>query len=116
VLGQEDIALDRALNIEEVLTELPQFSNGIGAVSTTSDARGATTLEEIVLGAAAELAYYLVRSNQALKLQPVDGVRGFEPLPLPPVPAVPVMPGPQPADATAPKDIGDPNHAPPATR
>jgi outer membrane receptor protein involved in Fe transport len=50
VLGQEDIALDRALNIEEVLTELPQFSNGIGAVSTGSDARGATTLDLRGLG------------------------------------------------------------------
>jgi outer membrane receptor protein involved in Fe transport len=50
VLGSEDIALDRALNIEEVLTELPQFSNGIGAVSTGSDARGATTLDLRGLG------------------------------------------------------------------
>ncbi len=50
VLGREDIALDRALNIEEVLTELPQFSNGIGAVSTGSDARGATTLDLRGLG------------------------------------------------------------------
>ena len=50
VLGREDIALDRALNIEDVLTELPQFSNTIGAVSTGSDARGATTLDLRGLG------------------------------------------------------------------
>jgi outer membrane receptor protein involved in Fe transport len=50
VLGREDIALDRALNVEDVLNELPQFSNGIGAVSTGSDARGATTLDLRGLG------------------------------------------------------------------
>jgi outer membrane receptor protein involved in Fe transport len=50
VLGRDDIALDRALNVEDVLTELPQFSNGIGAVSTGSDARGATTLDLRGLG------------------------------------------------------------------
>jgi outer membrane receptor protein involved in Fe transport len=49
-LSAEDIALDRALNIEDVLNELPQFSNGIGAVSTASDARGATTLDLRGLG------------------------------------------------------------------
>jgi len=50
VLGAEDIALDRALNVEEVLNELPQFSNGIGASNTGSDARGATSLDLRGLG------------------------------------------------------------------
>jgi outer membrane cobalamin receptor len=50
VLGSEDIALDRALNVEDVLNELPQFSNSIGATNTGSDARGATTLDLRGLG------------------------------------------------------------------
>ena len=70
----------------------------------------------LVLAAAAELAFYLMRASRALKLQPVDGVRGFEPLPLPSLPALPARPEPRPADQVAPTDPGDPSHAPPAAR
>lgn len=49
-LGREDILLDTALNIENVLSELPQFSGSFGAVSNGADARGASTLDLRGLG------------------------------------------------------------------
>ena len=38
VLGRDDIALDRAIDIETVLTELPQFTGSFGAVRNGADA------------------------------------------------------------------------------
>lgn len=49
-LSRDDIVLDTALNIENVLTELPQFTGSVGAVSNGNDARGAATLDLRGLG------------------------------------------------------------------
>ena len=49
-LGREDIVLDTALNIENVLGELPQFTGSFGATSNGADARGAATLDLRGLG------------------------------------------------------------------
>lgn len=49
-LGREDIVLDTALNIENVLNELPQFTGSLSAVSNGNDARGASTLDLRGLG------------------------------------------------------------------
>jgi len=49
-LGRDDIALDNAINIETVLTELPQFTGSFGGVSNGADARGASTLDLRGLG------------------------------------------------------------------
>jgi outer membrane receptor protein involved in Fe transport len=49
-LGRDDIVLDTALNIENVLNELPQFTGSLGAVSNGNDARGASTLDLRGLG------------------------------------------------------------------
>jgi iron complex outermembrane recepter protein len=63
-LGREDILLDTALNIENVLTELPQFTGSLGAVSNGNDARGASTLDLRGLGQNRTLV--LVNGTRAL--------------------------------------------------
>ena len=49
-LTREDIQLDRALDIETVLTKLPQFSGSFGSTSNGADVRGAATLDLRGLG------------------------------------------------------------------
>lgn len=50
ILGRDDIVLDRALNSEDVVNELPQLTGSFGAVSNGADARGAATLDLRGLG------------------------------------------------------------------
>ena len=49
-LGREDIALDRALNVESILNELPQFTGSFGGASNGGDNRGAAVLDLRGLG------------------------------------------------------------------
>ncbi len=62
-LGREEIELDRAVNIETVLTELPQFTGSFSGVSNGSGSRGAATADLRGLG-----------QNRTLVL--IDGTRG----------------------------------------
>lgn len=62
-LGREEIQLDRAVNIETVLNELPQFTGSFSGVSNGSDARGAATADLRGLG-----------QNRTLVL--INGTRG----------------------------------------
>lgn len=59
----ETIALDRAVNVEDVLTRLPQFTGSFGGVSNGADSRGAATADLRGLG-----------QNRTLVL--IDGTRG----------------------------------------
>lgn len=49
-LTRDEILLDRALDIETLLTELPQSTGSFGATSNGADARGAATLDLRGLG------------------------------------------------------------------
>lgn len=62
-LTKETLELSRALNIERVVTQLPQFQGSFGAVSNGNDSRGAATLDLRNLG-----------QNRTLLL--IDGKRG----------------------------------------
>lgn len=62
-LGRDEIQLDRAVNIETVLTELPQFTGSFSGVSNGADSRGAATADLRGLG-----------QNRTLVL--IDGTRG----------------------------------------
>lgn len=62
-LGSEEIALDRSINIESVLGELPQFTASFGGASNGADARGAATADLRGLG-----------QNRTLVL--INGTRG----------------------------------------
>ncbi len=62
-LSKETLELSRSLNIERIVTQMPQFQGSFGAVSNGNDSRGAATLDLRNLG-----------QNRTLLL--IDGKRG----------------------------------------
>ena len=48
--GAEQIALERAVTVENIVSKLPQFAGGVNSTQTGSDGRGATTLDLRSLG------------------------------------------------------------------